>query len=74
MKDEEEKKNTKEGGESIMYAKGKPVQYYVNYLNEARRMDRWVEENMVRIDDEKVEVLHEEFKMKEAIEQEERKN
>ena len=37
-------------------------------------MDRWVEENMVRIDDEKVEILHEEYNMREAIEKEERKN
>ena len=37
-------------------------------------MDRWVEENMVRINDEKVETLHEEYSMREAIEKEERKN
>ena len=37
-------------------------------------MDRWVEENMVRINDEVCETLLEEFKLKEAIEKEEMKN
>ena len=50
----EEAKGEKGGEDSddnIKYA-NKPVQYYVNYMAEARRNDRWVEENMVRIDDE----------------------
>ena len=47
-----------------------PVQYYVNYMAEARRNDRWVEENMVRIDDEKVEADHAIFVEKERIEEE----
>ena len=28
--------------------------YYVTYTEEQRLMDRWVKENMVKIDDEKV--------------------
>ena len=56
--------------ENITHAKV-PVQYYVNYLNEARRMDRWVEENMVKINDDKVDELHEEWKVQEQIKAEE---
>jgi len=37
-------------------------------------MDRWVEENMVRIDDEKVEIMYEEHKKEEARIAEEKKN
>ena len=59
--------------ENITHAKV-PVQYYVNYLNEARRMDRWVEENMVKINDDKVDELHEEWKVQEQIKAEEQKN
>ena len=59
--------------DKIQYA-GIPVQYYVNYMAEARRNDRWVEENMVRIDDEKVEADHAEFIEREKFEEEERKN
>ena len=43
-------------------------------MAEARRNDRWVEENMVKIDDERVEADHTEWKRKEEIEEEERKN
>lgn len=43
-------------------------------MAEARRNDRWVEENMVKIDDERVEADHAEWKRKEEIEEEERKN
>ena len=75
MKNEEEKKEDENmrQEDGIMYA-AQPVEYYVNYLNHARRMDRWVQENMVRIDDEKVEGLYEEHKKEEARIAEEKKN
>ena len=37
-------------------------------------MDRWVEENMVKINDDKVNELYEEWKRKEQIKAEEEKN
>ena len=72
---EEEQKQSKqaENEDNTKYASS-PVQYYVNYMNEARRMDRWVEENMVRIDDEKVESLHADFIEREKREAEDKKN
>lgn len=42
-----------------------PVEYYVNYLEDQRPMDRWVKENMVRINDELVDDLLEDFKVRE---------
>ena len=59
--------------DNIKYA-NQPVQYYVNYMAEARRNDRWVEENMVHIDDETVEKLHSEYEENKIREEEERKN
>ena len=50
-------KKPDESDDNIKYA-DIPVQYYVNYMEEARRNDRWVEENMVKIDDERVEADH----------------
>ena len=41
-----------------------PVEYYVNYLEQERPMDRWVKENMVRINDELVVDLLENFQAK----------
>ena len=38
-----------------------PVEYYVNYLEQERPMDRWVKENMVRLNDELVDDLLEDF-------------
>ena len=37
------------------------VEYYVNYVEQERPMDRWVKENMVRINDELIDDLYEEF-------------
>ena len=53
-------KKPDESEDNIKYA-DIPVQYYVNYMAEARRNDRWVEENMVKIDDERVEADHAEW-------------
>ena len=50
----------------------KPVEYYVHYLEEERPMDRWVKEHMVRINDELVDDLIEEFKKKEEERKRER--
>ena len=74
MKDEEEEKKDVGTVENDIKYAARPVQYYVNYLNEARRCDRWVEESMVRIDDEKVAGLHELYKKEEARKAEELKN
>lgn len=49
-----------------MSKKRKPVEYYVTYVEEQRLMDRWVQENMVRIDDERVEDLLKVWKDSEA--------
>ena len=46
-------------GQSRCKAKS-PVEYYVHYLEQERPNDRWVKENMVKIDDEVVENLLEE--------------
>ena len=43
-----------------------PVEYYVNYLDQERPMDRWVVESMVRINDKLVEKLLEDFHNREA--------
>ena len=43
----------------------RPVEYYVHYLEQERPMDRWVKENMVKISDELVENLLEDFKRRE---------
>ena len=43
-----------------------PVEYYVNYLDQERPMDRWIRENMVRINDKLVEKLLEDFHNREA--------
>lgn len=69
----EEENNPEAKQDNITFAKN-PVQYYVNYLDEARRMDRWVEENMVKINDEQTEELYEEWKRKEEIKVEQEKN
>jgi hypothetical protein len=50
----------------------KPVEYYVHYLEEERPMDRWVKEHMVRINDELVDDLIEEYKRKEEEKKKER--
>ena len=71
--DNDEEKKGDDSDDNIKYA-NQPVQYYVNYMREARRNDRWVEENMVRIDDETVEQLHAEFEQANQIEEEEKKN
>ena len=42
-----------------------PVEYYVHYLEDERPNDRWVKENMVRINDELVDDLLEDFHKKE---------
>ena len=39
-----------------------PVEYYVNYVEQERPMDRWVKEKMVCINDELVDDLLEDFK------------
>jgi hypothetical protein len=44
----------------------KPVEYYVNYVEEQRLLDRWVQANMVRIDDELTEDLLRKWKDSEA--------
>ena len=41
------------------------VEYYVHYLEQERPMDRWVKENMVKIDDDLVENLLEESQRRE---------
>ena len=41
-----------------------PVEYYVNYVEQERPMDRWVKEKMVCINDELVDDLLEDFKQK----------
>ena len=41
-------------------------EYYINYVEEQRLLDRWVKENMVKIDDEKVEDLLKTWKEVEA--------
>ena len=56
-----QEKNEKQLTNEIKEENGR-FQYYVNYLEHPRRVDRWVEENMVLIDDEAVENLFEKFK------------
>lgn len=41
------------------------VEYYINYLDQERPMDRWVRECMVRINDKLVEKLLEDFNNRE---------
>jgi len=48
------------------------VEYYVHYLEDERPMDRWVKENMVRINDELVDDLLEDFQKKQEIKKIER--
>lgn len=68
------KKEKSEDSDDNLKHANSPVQYYVNYMAEPRRNDRWVEENMIKIDDDKVEIEHIAFVEKEKFEEEERKN
>ena len=60
-----------EGSVEITKAK-QSVEYYIHYLEDERPMDRWVKEDMVRINDELVDDLLEDFQKTQEAKKKER--